>query len=280
MGKSVFENTRGGVKHRYDVRQDGLHYTGEGAHTPATTLVVRWEELRKIAPGHGHSVQLVRSNGQKLGVWLEPNDLSAFLGVMVEAWGRKDKTTARKAAFDYGTPEPAVGWIWLALALLFPGLLTATLLSDGYHTLNCTHALERSSQIVAAEVVKIKKNRRGSFIWTMEFKTLAGEPMRGTREAPVTDENGAPLGSTPGAKPSNQTTVIYSPEKPNCWDISLTPGAPHVNEKQRHFTILMDLCFGWIFALVALVSVWFSVRRIARRHPGQDAVRVAGERIA
>lgn len=274
---SVYESKRGGVLHSYDVRSDGLYYTG-GTVDP-THLTLFWKDLQTLKAADSESVFLLKKNGQKVGIWLEKEQMEKFLSAAIAAWGKVDKTAARKVAFDYGTRESSVGWIWFALAIGFPGLLCSMLLSDGYHTLNCTRAFERNAKITNARLVDakgfihgIKKNRRGNFIWNMEFKTESGQTLHGVREAPITTEIGGPPGGSP--------TVIYSPENPQCWDLSLKHDELVLNERQRHFITVMDLGFGWMFFLVSAIAIALSILRIRQKNPFREAVRAAGEAVS
>ena len=189
--KHRFEGTRGGVHHRYEVQADALHYSaGEGSY--AKEALIPWHDVTGLRAGRGNCVYLVRSNKQSFGVWLSPADLDAFLSAAIAAWGKVSPEAARKAAFDYGTAAQSVGWIWLVVSLIFPGMLALILLSDGYHELHCNRKLGATGQVAQAHVTRIKKNRRGNFIWTMEFDTADGHHVKGTRESPITDADGAP----------------------------------------------------------------------------------------
>lgn len=277
FAKSVFDGVRGEIRHRYEVREDALVYSA-GRGDPKV-VTIPWGDLARLKVGDAHALYFVRKNGQEFGVWLESADMERFLPQALEQWKLADRDTALKATFDYGSEEPSIGWIWLALTLGFPGLLATMLLSDGYHELKCNRMLEQGT-VTQAQVVKIKKNRRGNFIWTLEFIASNGEKVMGTREAPMHNNAGHPTGSTStsiNAEPSDQTTIIYGADAPKkCWDLSMKTGELALNEKQRHFTVLMDLSFGWMFAIIAAVGAFFSIRRIRRRNPYREIVKQAG----
>lgn len=229
---------------------------------PSTEFVVSWQDIDKPIPARGHQIYLLKKNRQKIGVWLSKEDMPGFLEQFFAAWGSADQERARKAAFDYGSSDHAVGWVWLLVTLLFPGLLAAMLLIDGLSTLSCTNQLETKGKITTAELVKIKKNRRSMFVWALEFTNEAGEKISGKRQAPVHDEKGAPIGGRP--------YVVYSPDTASCWDVSLKPGEKSLNVSQRRFTVQLDLSFGIAFAIVTLVCGTFSIARIRRRHPFRE----------
>ena len=66
--------------------------------------------------------------------------------------------------------DPAVFWIWMVFCVLFVGGLAVIFLSDAFHTKRCT-ALLNNGKITSALIEKIKKNRRGKFIWNLNFKS-------------------------------------------------------------------------------------------------------------
>ncbi len=267
----TFKSLRGGVPHIYEVRDDALYYSaGAESHTQVRIL---WSEITGIRPDKGQTIYFTRANKQELGIWLDAEQMNPFLTAAIAQWGKHCKDLARKATFDYGTAEPAVGWITFVMALAFPGMIALTLLTDGYHEITCNAFFEHAS-FASAKILKTKKNRRGNFIWTLAFETAAGEKINGTREAALAGPDGGPVGAT-----KENVTVIYAAERPNCWDLSMKQGEAAPNRRQRHFTVLMDLSFGWMFAIVAAITLAFSVARLLRKHPFREAVRIAGEKI-
>lgn len=258
------------MPHTYEVREDALYYSA-GSENP-TQVKVLWTELTAMRPDHGDSIHFMRTNKQELGVWLDAEQMNPFLTAAIAEWGKHSKEIARKATFDYGASESAVGWIWLVLSLVFPGMIALTLLTDGYHEIACNALFEHAS-IAPAKILKIKKNRRGNFIWQLEFETATGQKITGTREAALANSEGQPIGS------KDNVTVVYAAERPNCWDLSMKQGEAAPNRKQRHFTVLMDLSFGWMFAIVGAITTVLSIARLRRKHPFRETVKIAGEKI-
>lgn len=274
---SAFESVRGGFTHRYDVRPDALHYT-----SGATKITVAWRNLEKFAPGRKLSLYVLRRDGQPLGVWLDPDKMKAFLTEAVAAWGTHDRDTALKAAFEYGLNERSMGWVWLVLSIFFPAFLSAMLLVDGYHIDTCMPLLrDPSAKSAIAQVLKVKKDRRGEMVWTLQFQTDAGHTVHGLRTSYAgMDEKGRPIG---------EPRVVYSPSRPSCWDLASHPLIDQtssqnekisISRKELQFNTAMAWGFGALFAVLGVLGVIWSTMKICRRHPFHETVLAAAKTLA
>jgi hypothetical protein len=253
----TFEGTRGGITHRYEVRPDRLHYTAG----TVTELDVPWKELARVEPGRGETVSLVPRGRQKIAVWLDPARMNEFLTAAFGAWKRVDRGAALKAASDYAAAGRATGWAWIGLGLAFPGMLAVILLIDAFHTLDCNRLLE-TGKTAPAQITKLKKDRRGNYVWQLKFEA---ETAGGTRvvEGPRTAFTHS------DEKPAN-ITVVYSPENLGCWDLSLEPGKNAINWRQRHLTLLMTMTFGWAFAIIGLIALKIGIGRLRKKYPFRE----------
>lgn len=261
MSSSIFEGTRSGTIHIYEIGQTSLNYSAGSA----TQVKIEWTALKTIKTGRGAPMFLVAQGHQPLAVWIDPKQMPAFLDTFFKQWAKKNAEAARKAAFDYSEDHKTIGWVWLVLSLMFPAMLALGLLIDGYQTLSCNRLLQ-NGQVTSAKVLKVKKNRRGNFTWNLEFKTSQGETISGKRVAYFYDAKGNPEGGV---------SVVYSPTSKSCWDISLKSGQNALNQNQRDFSMFMTLTFGWIFAVIAAFSIWISVTRLRRKPAFREQVLAA-----
>lgn len=248
---------------QYEIRQNGVA-RGES--------FLPWSEIKGLAPGRGETLTLLPRSRKfkKMPVALDEKNMSGFLTELFATWGRESRGAAAKAAFDYANNPKSVGWIWIAMSLIFPGLMALMLLGDGLGSLMCSQRLEREGVTAQAQVHKIKKNRRGNFTWNLEFKTGAGQTITGKRVAFVYDPKG---------KPTDEVTVVYAASDVSCWDVSMKPGVNAVNMRQRVFSEWMTLSFGGAFGICALAGILVGVLRIRRRFPFAEVVREAGTRL-
>lgn len=144
--------------------------------------------------------------------------------------------------------DPAVFWIWMIFCVFFVGGLAVIFLSDAFHTKRCTKLLN-DGKTTSAQIEKIKKNRRGQFVWKLYFKTVDGAEIHGTRVALNHNGKGNPVG-TP--------TVIYSNENLSCWDLSMKPGEKALPIAARTLTLQFTLILGWCLAFMALVGTIYA----------------------
>jgi hypothetical protein len=253
----TFESMRGGITHRYEVHADRLHYSAG----TVTELDIPWRELTRVEPGRGETVNLVPRGRQKIAVWLDAARMNAFLTEAFAAWKRVDRGAALKAASDYASAGRATGWAWIGLGLAFPAMLALILLIDGYHTLACNRLLE-NGKTAPAQITKIKKDRRGNYVWQLRFEAI-------TASGPRIIEGPRTAFTRSDEKPID-LTVVYSPENLACWDISLEPGKNAINWRQRHLTLLMTMTFGWAFAIIAAIALKIGIGKLRRKYPFRE----------
>lgn len=248
---------------QYEIRESGV--ANGDAFLP-------WGEIKNLVPGRGETLTLTPRSRKspRISIALDEKNMSGFLHELFAVWGRHSRGTAAKVAFDYGNNSNSVGWIWIVMSLIFPGLMALMLLGDGFGSLMCSRKLEREGTVAQAQVQKVKKNKRGNYTWNLEFKTAAGEAINGKRVAYVYDAKGNPTGGV---------TVVYAESDLSCWDVSMKPGINAVNMRQRVFSEWMTLSFGGAFGLCALAGVIVGIWRLRKRFPHAALVREAGDRL-
>ncbi|MEW6055303.1 MAG: hypothetical protein AB1540_01705 [Bdellovibrionota bacterium] len=258
----VYESKRADILHQYKIDSESLKYSAG----TRTQVEFAWKDLEKITPARGGALALRAKGHQPLVIWLEAQKMESFLKDLFYFWRQRDPESATRAAFDYGAAQnQTLAWVVLAVSLLFPSLLGAMLLTDAFNTKKCNALFAQNPKVVTAKLNKVAKNRRGNFIWSLEFTTAEGRKLKGTRTAYHFDPKGHPVGGEP--------TVLYAPEDAKCWDLSLRPGEPSPNWKQRSFTLLMTMSFGWVFAILGLLGCTWGLIRIFRRYPFAEPVR-------
>lgn len=151
-----------------------------------------------------------------------------------------------------------MAWIWLIGSLFIITGFAVLLLADGIKTLHCNGLLEHG-ETAPATVHNVKKNRRGLLVWDVEFTTKTGQVIRGKRASisQVKDDHG---------QPTEDITVVYSPEDTGCWDLSTIPHTNAAPLAARRFGQVMTLGFGSFFAFLGTVlSAWSAWKLLRKR---------------
>ena len=264
-----YQTTLDGIAHEYEIRNDGLALT----KNQSPTIFVRFDELSRVSAGRGDSLKLIPriKKAPRIEIKLPPTQMPAFINEFFEVWGTRSHGQATKAAFDYSSNERTLAWLWVVMSLLFPGMLAVLLLGDGIETAMCSRQLNEGS-LANAQVLKVKKNKRGNFTWNLEFKTASGQTVTGKRISFVYDEKGNPT--------TKDVTVVYAAANPKCFDLSMVVGQNAVNRRQRAFTVFLTLPLGIGFAVTTIVGLLIGVLRLRRRTPYAKEVMQAGTLLA
>lgn len=233
-----------------------------------------WKELAGIDSRDGRTITLLGKDRKATTLELSPDGTEAFLRELFKTWFQHQPGEARKAAFDYFSEEKTFKRILLFLSLFILGGISLIFLTDGLHNLHCNRLLEDASQtqVTRSTISKIKKNRRGNFVWDLEFQGVDGKLVHG-RRTPVNPQalsGEAPSGTTPA--PGTSATVIQSNVDPACWDLSLVDGQNVPPKAQRWFTTNYTLGFGGFFGAACLVLTPLIWRRLRRKLPYRDVV--------
>lgn len=254
---------------QYDVREDGV-----ALNVGSSQKFIPWSELARLKPGRGEWIELVprTRKHERLPVSLGAAEMTSFIRDLFATWGRHSRGVAAKAAIDYSANARTVGWLWISMSLLFPGLMTLLLLSDGIESRACSAKIMSSGVVTQGQIHKVSKNKRGNFVWDLEFKTADGQTITGKRTPFVYDEKGYP-------KTDSEITVVYAASSPRCFDLSMRPGENAVNMRQRVFTEWLTLAFGTTFGLVMLVGIVVGILGLRKRPPFAEAVKEAGAEL-
>lgn len=259
-----YQTSIDGVAHEYEIKHDGLALA-KNSHSP---IFLRFEDFGRVISGRDDSLTIIPKNRKQphIKVKLSQAQMPEFISALFDAWGVRHYNEAAKAAFDYSNNERTLAWLWVAMSLLFPGMLSILLLGDGIETAMCSRQLAEGS-LSTAQVLKVKKNKRGNFTWNLEFKTADGQAVTGKRIAFVHDPQG---------KPTGDVTVVYAAANPKCFDISMVSGQNAINMRQRAFTTYLTLPLGFAFAVTTIVGVLIGALRLRRRVPYAEEVSQAG----
>jgi hypothetical protein len=265
----TFEGKRAGYAHRYELTPTGLSYSAGSK----TLVDIPWSELKSLRTGRSGSLYLVprRGSHQKLEVWLEGEEMRRFLAHFFEAWGKIDRPAAAKASFDYVADHKTIGWLWIAMSLLFAGMLAMLLLADAYNTLGCNKHFEAGAfSAVPAQVTKVKKDKRGSVVWTLAFTSADGVEHKGKRPAFVFDEKGNPVGDV---------KVLVANADSSCWEVPVNAEGNRVNMSQRKFSMQLSMMFGWVFVVITALGVAAGIARLRRKLPYRETIEMAAQRL-
>jgi len=263
--KEVFEYSRSATKHRYEITPTELRYSAN-----KTSVSFPWKLMQRLSADRGANFYIHAQGHQKLAIWLDEPQIESFLQNFFRAWGKIDRGAACKAAFDYSTSNKAVGWIWVSISLLFPGMLALLLLLDGFNSTRCIPLLDHG-KLAQAKLVKITKDRRGNWVWKLQFTGENGKTFEGKRTAYQTDDRGHPKTVDPTSVP-----VVYSPEDEKCWDVSMSADKPMPNDNQRKFTLLMTMSFGWAFLIIMGIGLLVGFLKLRHQLPYRELVRKIG----
>ncbi len=170
------------------------------------------------------------------------------------------KKLSSKNSKDSNSNDPTPYWIWLILGCMLMALFASVLLTEAVKVKTCTNELLTQGVTTAADVIDLKKNRKGQWALNLEFKNQEGNVIQGKRVAfdniIITPEN------PKNPEKPKHVNVVYSKVSDRCWEITKKSG--RIPLAERGLIFLLNMTFGVLLALVALICFVICVPKLVR----------------
>ncbi len=211
-------------------------------------------------------------SGSKIPLHLDERGLENYLSDLFRTWKMRDAGAAKKAAFDYFSKEQLFFWVLFSLNILLNAGASLIFLADGIKERSCNILLDNPTALsTVAQISKIKKDRKGNFVWDLSFTTSGGALIQGRRTAVNPTAGILPSGESDITKPTS-ARVVYSAKNTSCWDVSLDRDIAKVPSAHRWFMTQFTLGFGSFFGVVFLVLTYFITRKLREPRPHRTLV--------
>lgn len=195
-------------------------------------------------------------NGKKLALPRDPKALDEFALSFYRNWKNKSSEKVRKNAFDYVEPQKSTAYLLFVISTFFFMLLAFLLFQESYVQNSCSQALKASSQTSVAEILKLKKKKKGNFLVHIRFQTVDGQEFTGER---LTNQIYAP------GKDPQLFSVTYAKTAPHCWVLNEDILFPKINWFHREYNVLFNFLVGLVFFVAGVLGTISVIQRFREK---------------
>ena len=203
-------------------------------------------------------------DGKKLSLPKDPKELEKFALPFYTIWKEKNSEKVKKNAFDYVEPPKSTAYLMFVISTLFFLPLAFLLFQESYAQYACTQALRKASQTSVAEILELKKKKKGNFLVRIRFQTVSGKEFTGER---LTMKTYAP------DKDPQLFSVTYAKSAPHCWVLNEDIVFPKINWIYREYNTLFNFLVGLVFFVVGALGSISVLKRLQEKRSNTQPIK-------